>query len=66
MAALQIAFVGKGTVTMSKWAEALRPEEQRLNPGSRSVGPSGSSVLVARGNIQSLGRGNQSGQANAN
>jgi len=38
--ALRVAFVTKGTVTMSELREALRTEERRLYPNCASVGAS--------------------------
>ena len=51
--ALRVAFVTKGTVTMSELREALRTEERRLYPNCASVGAVGTSVLIARGDNQS-------------
>ena len=51
--ALRVAFVTKGTVTMSELREALRTEERRLYPNCASVGAVGTSVLTARGDNQS-------------
>ena len=55
--ALRVAFVTKGTVTMSELREALRTEEKRVNPDCGTVGASsGTYALSARGN-RGRGRG---------
>jgi len=49
--ALRVAFVTKGTVTMSELREALKTEECRMYPDAGPVGVTGSSAaLAARGN----------------
>ena len=48
---LRVAFVTKGTVTMSELREALRTEERRLYPVG-SVGATGTSVLSAGSSVQ--------------
>ena len=45
---LRVAFVAKGTVSLSELREALRTEEYRLNADTGSVGASSSTVLAAR------------------
>jgi len=62
--ALRVAFVAKGTVSMSELREALRTEEYRLNSDTGSVGASGSTVLSARGNDRNRNRGKQSSHMN--
>jgi len=57
--ALRIAFVAKGTVSMSELREALRTEECHLNSDTGSVGASGSTVLSARGSDRNRNRGKQ-------
>eukprot|EP00794_Sanderia_malayensis_P020790 gene20790-22828_t len=46
---LRMAFVAKGSVSMSELREALKTEERRLYPDIVSVGASAMSVLAARG-----------------
>jgi len=57
--ALRVAFVAKGTVTMSELHEALSTEECRLNLDAGLVGATSSSVLAAHGNNKSRNRGKQ-------
>jgi len=57
--ALRVAFVAKGTVTMSELREALRTEEYRLSSDAGSVGATSSSVLAAHGNNKSRNKGKQ-------
>ena len=56
---LRVAFVAKGTVTMSELREALRTEECRMNQESGTVGATGVSVLAARGNNYGRNKGMQ-------
>jgi len=62
--ALRVAFVAKGTVSMSELREAVRTEEYRLNSDTGSVGASGSTVLAARGSDRNRDRGKQHSRMN--
>eukprot|EP00794_Sanderia_malayensis_P002365 gene2365-2726_t len=61
---LRMAFVAKGTVSMSELRKALKTEERRLYPDIGSVGASAMSVLAARGGSGVLFKGRQKSRFN--
>eukprot|EP00794_Sanderia_malayensis_P021173 gene21173-23248_t len=61
---LRMAFVAKGTVSMSELREALKTEERRLYPDIGSVGASATSVLAARGGSRVRFKGRQKSRFN--